>query len=334
MCVIIDKKIGQEIPFESLLLAAGRNPDGYGVVIADRGENVVLQGLAEKSATAAENVARFLEQAKDLPCMVHFRFATAGARTVGNAHPFQILSKDKDGVDMHMMHNGTIHHFKIEGSQDSDTARFVNIVARPLLKRLWKSHGEDEVAFLGDPVLTETLKAMVGWGVLTFQTSNGGTLRINEVNGKDYDFGWASNKNPLDTYKVQKKKDDEPKFLPSVPWTPPSFMQSKEQKVMEDALLKRSLDVMTQGEDISKMIKASSATTSALPRPSTRLTATDFIKPYDLEDLIYLDMDDIRDMVHDCPEAAAVILMDLLHKFYVEKTIQKRVEAGAASNAN
>lgn len=324
MCVIIEKKIGKEVPFDCLLAGATRNPDGYGVVVADRGQLAVFQGLADKSTTHAEEVAKVLEQAKDLPTMVHFRYATAGARSAGNTHPFPLLTKDDHGLDVQLMHNGTMSYFKEQGSALSDTARFVNEIARPLFIRTWEYVDEDEQELMTDNVLQATIKALIGPGVVTFMSGTGWTTKINDLYGMDYDWGWGSNKNNLEGFRQKKKEKEERSFLPSVGWTPPevwknSAANTNSSRLASDVELKRALDVMSDGEEVANMCRLSPHTSPALPKPSTRLTSEDFLKPYALEDLAYFDLEDIRRMVFDCPEAAAVCIMDLVYKLFIEK---------------
>lgn len=339
MCVIIEKKVGKDIPFASLQLAAERNRDGYGVVVADRGELVTFTGLSEKSTQHAESVAKILEEAKDLPCMVHFRYATAGARSVSNNHPFPLLTKKEDGIDVALMHNGTMQYFKIEGDDLSDTARFVKEIAKPLFQRAWKYADMCEEEMMTDECLANTLKALVGYGVITFMSSSGWTTKVNSFHGLEYDWGWGSNKNNLEpaTKDWWKKEEDKDRFLPAVSaWSPPEAWKNRtaEQKVAEDKHLKQLLTTVEEGETVKDLVRLSPHTSSQLPKPSTRLTHTDFIKPYELEDLIYLDLEDIRDMVFKCPEATAIILMDLLHKLYLEGKQTKAPVVNASVEVN
>lgn len=337
MCVIIEKKIGKDIPFDCLLSGATRNPDGYGIVVADRGQLVVFQGLADKSSAHAEEVAKILEQSRDLPTMIHFRYATVGARDASNTHPFPLLTKKDHGLDVQLMHNGTMQYFKKEKATLSDTQVFVNEVARPLFIRSWEYLDEDEEELMSDNVLSATIRALVGSGVITFMSGSGWTTKINSDYGMNYDWGWGSNKNDLE---FSMKHKGERSFLPSSSskeWQPPeawkqgtASTRSTERQVQKDKDLKQALDVISQGDDVSKLCRLSPNTSSVLPKPSTRLTSDDFLKPYSLEDLIYLDLEDIREMVFNCPEATAVVLMDLLHKLYLERKLQAAATAATS----
>jgi hypothetical protein len=323
MCVILEKKIGSEIPFEALLRGSTRNPDGYGVSVIDRGEMTVFTGLAEKSEVHAEEVQKILEQAKDLPTMVHFRYATAGKRTVANTHPFSLLTKKEHGVDVSLMHNGTMPFFKIEGSDESDTARFVFEVAKPLFIRAWKYHEGDEEQLMDDHALQQALKAMVGHGVLTLQSSNGSLVKVNGFFGQDYDWGWASNKNPLIVPQKEEKK-----VYPAgatTPWYGRENASTWKAKADE-----RDSNALEQGEAIKDMVRLSPFTTFQLPEPRHRLDSKDFLKPFELSDLVWLDLEDIRDMVYNCPEATATVLMDLLFELYQKNNAEKAKPVSSA----
>lgn len=319
MCVILEKKPGLEIPFEAILKGATRNPDGYGVSVVDRGETTVFHGLADKYSTHADEVQKILEQAKDLPTMIHFRYATAGKRSLANAHPFPLLTKKEHGVDVTLMHNGTMQFFKIEGSEESDTSRFVEEVAKPLFIRAWKYHDQDEEQLMDDHALQQAIKAMVGAGVITFQSSNGSLVKINHWHGQEYPWGWASNKAPL----IETKKDpDEPRTRiisgASTPWYGNNHNGGWKKKEEE-----RDANALEQGEAVKDMVRLSPYTSFQLPIPKHRLDSSDFLKPFELADLIWLDLEDIRDLVYNCPEAAATILMDLLYELYQKEAAEK-----------
>jgi hypothetical protein len=63
---------------------------------------------------------------------VHFRFSTKGSITVDNCHPFKVLDKDEDGVDLYMMHNGSIPGLGERGGK-SDTRLWIETYLRPRL---------------------------------------------------------------------------------------------------------------------------------------------------------------------------------------------------------
>lgn len=317
VCVIIEKKLGQEIPFEALQRAADRNPHGFGVMTADRGEIVAVRGVCEKPQKGAEEVAKTLEELKDMPTLIHFRYATAGSKSLGNTHPFELLTLNEDGIDVQLMHNGTMSYFKEQGKEESDTALFCKTVGSPLLQRFfhWADTEDD---FINDPALKATLQALVGTGVLTLMTGNGKTLKINGEFGKEYPWGWASNHSTLVEEPKGKSTKSTSSFGPDTfstaasAWNPPEHWKPGNQNK-----LARTLD--DQGAALRDMIRLSPNGRVTLPVPRTRLDAKDFLGTFELEDLIWLDLDDMRDLVKKCPEATAIILMDLLFKMYLDE---------------
>lgn len=343
MCVIIEKKVGVEIPVEALVRGATRNPHGYGVMVADRGKIVTFKGLPgdpndsviKRGQLAAEEVAKILEECKDLPTQVHFRWATAGKKTLDNAHPFQILNEKDHGLELAMMHNGTFHDFKIEGADESDTAKFVKEVAIPLFVR-YADYAANEDELMADKSLRRILATLTGQaGVLTFLTGTGKSMTINRINGKEWPFGWASNHTALIEEAGANSRvfssDDWQNEYPSrsssfggssrttvgassnlpAPWMPPETW--KKQQDQADSKVK------TQGDSIKEMIRLSPhSSKTGLPEPRVRLDSKDFMGTYELEDLVWLDVDDIRDMIFHCPEATAVILMDLIYKMFLD----------------
>jgi hypothetical protein len=337
MCVILQKTVNKEIPFEVLMRATERNKDGYGVIVADRGHLVTFRGmdLSEPTKSAgkhAEAVAKALEQAKDLPTMVHFRFATAGLKSLENCHPFELLKMDDVGIDLSFMHNGTLQKWKGFQQDESDTLRFVNEIGRPLLKRFWAyaqtQEGDAEDNLVEDKTLAAVLGEYASSSVFTLMTGTGRSLIINRGNGKEYDWGWASNtytqldEPPKRTADVTLYKPGH-SFRPessantntaSSAWTPP-----EDWKVAPGLDAKRK-SLSEQAEALKDMIRSSAHTSSILPNLGPRLNAKDFLGPvFELEDLAYLELADIRDIIFDAPELAAACFMDLIEMCFVEK---------------
>jgi len=289
-------------------------------MVADRGELVTIRGVCEKAEKGAEEVAKALEELKDIPTLIHFRYATAGSKSLGNTHPFELLKLDTDGLDLQLMHNGTMSHFKDSNSEESDTSLFCSKVATPLLQKWWLA-AETEEELITDPALQATLSALVGTGVITLMTGSGKVMRVNGEYGKEYPWGWASNQTPLVEDKSKGKSTKS--FVPlgssnydnvASAWSPPEHW--KPGNLNRTALAERLDDQKTALQD---MIRLSPNSKVALPVPRTRLDAKDFLGTFELEDLVWLDLDDIRDLVKKCPEATAIILIDLLYHLYLDE---------------
>jgi len=80
MCLIIHKPKNKRVPLEILQVAAYKNPHGFGITYLDSGKT-------ERAMQCPS--LKYLATTKR-PYVVHFRFATVGAKTVHNCHPFRI----------------------------------------------------------------------------------------------------------------------------------------------------------------------------------------------------------------------------------------------------
>lgn len=189
MCLIIQRNPGFEIPYKKFEAAIITNPDGYGLSFPDDNGLTVLRS-AEKPDP--EKLYRFInEELIDKQLMIHLRYTTAGATNLRNAHPFPILEKRKDGIDLRMAHNGTLSKYTKRAKKDeSDTRCFVRTFVRPLFKRL--SKGMDVYEILKDPFTKELLEDQLSAAsVLTFIDEDGNTLNCNdEGNGGKQEEGW------------------------------------------------------------------------------------------------------------------------------------------------
>lgn len=189
MCLIIKRDPDFEIPFEKFKSAVTVNPDGYGLSFPEDGKLVTVRSPDKPDP---EKLYRFVnEDLKDRDLLVHLRFTTAGATNLRNAHPFPILEKTTDGVDLRMAHNGTLHKWKVKADkEESDTRAFVKGFVRPLFKRLAKGLSPEEL--LTDQFTKELLEdQLTTASVLTFLDSEGNSLICNPTgNGGKQDDGW------------------------------------------------------------------------------------------------------------------------------------------------
>ena len=124
MCLAIWKPKGVQIAKRYLVNGYQSNDDGCGFAYAHKGRLIVEKGF--------QNFAEFWKSFKPVQnkhaMLIHFRFATSGAKDSTMAHPFLIC----DGTHA-VIHNGIINT-KSSGS-DSDTATFSNNVLQPLFEK-------------------------------------------------------------------------------------------------------------------------------------------------------------------------------------------------------
>lgn len=195
MCVIIERNPGFKIPEDKLESAIITNPDGWGLCFPSG--NGELQTARSALAPEVELLDSVLhEQLRNEKIMLHLRYNTAGATNLRNAHPFPVMERGPDGVDIRMAHNGTIHSYKpSKDDTSSDTRLFVRDFVRPLFKRMAKVIEVEEV--LADPLIKTILEGMIpSSSVLSFMDGYGNTLTINETGngGKREEEWYYSNK--------------------------------------------------------------------------------------------------------------------------------------------
>lgn len=166
---------------EMALNAFTHNSDGFGVMAVRNGRLVVAKTLGHFGK------AWSLYQSFDgLDRVIHFRYATHGAKDYNNCHPFTILDMDKGhAYDLGMVHNGVISSFSDHKSAHSDTALFVSTFLAPLLS------AAPEVPF--EEAGKDALSTLIDWSKLIFMDHNGRVSIVNEESGKWKDGCWYSN---------------------------------------------------------------------------------------------------------------------------------------------
>jgi len=138
-----------------------------------------------------EAIMRILEDAKDQHIALHLRFKTRGKVETSNCHPFQVLSKGSHGIDMMLMHNGTINGF---GNSDvSDTSDFNYSVLSPLMDMYRIKHENLNHDWQNDKFLQRTLTILSDSSILFLMDENGKVLITNpKSNGATQHDGWWS----------------------------------------------------------------------------------------------------------------------------------------------
>lgn len=184
MCIIVYKNKAEGKFIDSNLKAAlDYNPDGIGIMYPKyNGRMEVIKGLGSD----AEKREMFDKHFNDVPkAALHLRYTTVGDTNLNNCHPFQVCSFEEDGVDLWMMHNGTIHAAPDYDEGMSDTYHFVEYYLRDIIRGnpdiLRNSHFIDMVETYIDD---SKLLFMDGWGH---------TVIVNEELGETVDECWLSN---------------------------------------------------------------------------------------------------------------------------------------------
>lgn len=148
MCLILAAPTGVPIKPEHITRAWESNDDGAGVAFVVDGVVHTIKGLMK-----LEHLEQVLDAVgTDVPRLVHLRFATLGAVTPQNTHPFELL------CGAVVAHNGPSINSAFTGDDDrSDSRHFAEEVLAPLpacvlrhLKPVWEGFIEpgNKLAFL------------------------------------------------------------------------------------------------------------------------------------------------------------------------------------------
>lgn len=183
MCLAIYKPGGARIKHEKLRNGWDSNNHGAGFCYPneDKSELIIKKGFMTFDA--------FIEAYKPVaaePLLIHFRWATHGARDEFNCHPWPIVGPDGK-VWFAVIHNGVIS--KVASNRDiSDTGAFVDKFLKPILLN----------SRVGLPEVWTPIKALleeyVGYGnKLAIMTRDGSYTILNENAGHWENKCWWSN---------------------------------------------------------------------------------------------------------------------------------------------
>lgn len=326
MCVIIHRSPGVELPFDKLKSACIVNPDGFGVVIPDRGK-LEMRRVYDPKGNNAEALAKLLEDAKDLNVYAHLRYKTKGATDLDNVHPFTVVSKKKDGIDVQFMHNGTLSEFG--NAQFCDSKVFAIEIVRPLYRMVAAKVGKERALY--DPLFGKLLAKYAGTqSVFTLVDSLGNALIVNRKQGYEFDWGWASNKYSFDRthreptwstsyydskayydYKRSSVQEDKPKdsgpaggtrtakaeadLNDPLPWDPPAT-------TLPSVITKNNVQTIVAKKTLTD--------------PNPRQTFLDVAELHDLQEVTSLTRDNIEELVAEYPEHACLLIQDLIAELY------------------
>lgn len=184
MCLIAYKPNDKaKFTLDDFKASYSRNNDGTGIMFVDGGRVQV-----ERAVGSLDQQLKVFASHQDKDSWVlHQRFATAGAKDVANCHPFKVLDKDEDGVDLFMVHNGTLNSVvDLTEKGFSDTWHFVENVMKPMLKRDYELLNMESFQIM--------LHATIGAGnKLLFLSSDNEVLIFNEEKGSWREGCWVSN---------------------------------------------------------------------------------------------------------------------------------------------
>jgi hypothetical protein len=184
MCVIICKPADKVISEHDIKNAHRVNSDGFGYMYYDPIEDDIVahKGVFTKDTT----IVKMIQPLQDKEICLHFRIKTHGEISNTACHPFRVTDKDKHGMTVYVMHNGTIHGM-VGKPTESDTQIFVNKYLHKLLKA--------DPMLIEEPEFQDLIEAKIGRGNrLCFMYGKGKILRMNETLWDTHEGMRCSNK--------------------------------------------------------------------------------------------------------------------------------------------
>lgn len=198
MCLIHTLNADTQLSNGWLKNIHGKNPDGIGFMGLEDGQFVVKRYVPKNQRRALKWYRAHVEGRAGI---VHWRYATHGTVNLDNCHPYKVLDKDEDGLEMWLMHNGVMdeydqythlddvgessyfhghkkrYGFGNETDNRSDTYHFIRVVILPLVK---PSLGGNPKALM-NPVVQRLIASLIGYSnKLAIMDSDGDQVIINE----------------------------------------------------------------------------------------------------------------------------------------------------------
>lgn len=183
MCVIIHKPIGETFDRDDLMLAYENNKDGFGYMYHDPDAGILKAG--KSTDWTPEQIADAIGHLTDYNAVFHYRYRTKGEIVNSQCHPFKVLDKKRDGVDMYFMHNGTISDAGEQG-KESDTQAFNARYLKPLLR--------SNPNMIYSPAFQHIVEKFISQhSKLVFMFGDGEVIKFNEEQGYERHNCWVSN---------------------------------------------------------------------------------------------------------------------------------------------
>ena len=341
MCVILYKKANHLIERWRLESAVKVNPDGWGYSIPDGEGKLFTRRQYDARGNNIDIIQRTIEKYKNKEMYIHLRFKTQGELSLLNCHPFTVLTKKKHGIDIQFMHNGSITNFNDRKDPRSDTKQFVDIILTPLLERILTYQPSPEQAIFDD-LLPEILEKYAGYSnKFVLLDGYGANLIINEKQGKDFDWGWASNEYSFDRFHrdpvkppannaYQGGQNNQGNFSKLPPWKNGKTIQDnghtenfRETQEQNKTNLKQHEDAIARLNDRSVIIFSSKE--HNMPEETPRLTFAQIMDLNDLSEISCFNESDIADLVKKEPDFACLLIQDLRDTLFNKKQAETKI---------
>lgn len=313
MCVILHLPPKVTFPFDKISTACTVNPDGYGLLVKDRGKFEVIRDYNPKG-NDPDAVFNRLVDAEEQERYLHLRFSTVGAKDLLNTHPFHVKTDPDTGEEIWMMHNGTLTGWR--SSDKCDTLLFTEAILQPL----FKNYTTDKEHVFHDPTIQRILLEFIGGSskVLLASSKDGTSpLIFNSKDGyKDTEGWWSSN-----TYSFQATHRTN-SYYGGSSTSNANFPKAQQLTVHGQTTSKSGTTTVGSGSS------GISNVTPLKPNPtdikealdakplSLRKSLMDLLDVYGYEEFYGWTLEDLKGFCAEYPEAASLLIADLLEELF------------------
>jgi predicted glutamine amidotransferase len=308
MCVILHLPANVTFPFEKINAACTVNPDGYGILVKDRGKFEVIRDYNPKG-NDPDAVFYRLVDAEEYERYLHLRFCTVGAKDLLNTHPFHVSTDPDTGEEIWMMHNGTLSGWR--SPDKCDTLLFNEAILQPL----FKNYRTDKDHIFHDTTIHKILHEFIGSSskVLMASSKDGvNPLVFNAKDGHKDDGGWWSS----NTYSFQSNhrttyyggSQAGTSNFPTAKTVTGTTSKSGTTKGVSGSTGNSVVPFKPNPTDIKEALDAKPL--------ALRKSLMDLLGVYGYEEFYGWTLEDLKSFVAEYPEAAALLVADLLEELY------------------
>ena len=192
MCLIVVGNKNDVIKQKSILENAIKiNHNGFGLMYF-KDDNIISKKTLSTKFSDVENLIKSVIDDCDNKLALHFRFATEGVVDKINTHPIPILSKEKEGRAISLMHNSPMLPTALIDKDRSDTHQFVKYYLKPVLK-------SNPDLLYNQKWLEQLNRDCEGSRLVFCDAQNKGFVYVNKKLWTKKDKVWFSNDNSFQT---------------------------------------------------------------------------------------------------------------------------------------
>ena len=198
MCLAIYKPSKVKPDWDALEEGFKSNSHGAGFAVAVDGSIQIHKGFFN-----FEDFLRAYDPFADRQALIHFRWATHGARDQEMCHPFSVTD------EIAMIHNGILNISTDDDKTKSDTWHYVEYILKPLAERDRDFYSDNAIKFLGESAISGSK--------FCFLRADGDWCIWNAEDGHWMGDAWYSNRSYVKSIgftKWPKEKEEPPVDLP------------------------------------------------------------------------------------------------------------------------